>query len=117
MIEAIEPTHIQPFLRDIFINKYPEVVSLHSLDAGNLSLTLGFTQLRLRKGESLPRSRRIFHVSPGDSRHLDDITDLLIKFNYIQRATTSPTGHHLYELSLWSMDFFPDGLCLRSIPS
>ncbi len=47
-------THIQPFLRDIFINKYPEVVSLHSLDAGNLSLTLGFTQLRLRKGESLP---------------------------------------------------------------
>jgi len=92
-------THIQPFLRDIFINKYPEVVSLHSLDAGNLSLTLGFTQLRLRKGESLPRSRRIFHVSPGDSRHLDDITDLLIKFNYIQRATTSPTGHHLYGMS------------------
>jgi len=93
------PAEIQPFLRDIFINKYPEVVSLHSLDAGNLSLTLGFTQLRLRKGESLPRSRRIFHVSPGDNRHLDDITDLLIKFNYIQRATTSPTGHHLYGMS------------------
>ena len=93
------PPHIRPFIKDIFLDKYPNTVSLHSLDAGNLSLTLGFTQLRLRKGESLPRSRRIFHISPQDSRHLDDITDLLIKFNYIQRATTSPTGHHLYGMS------------------
>ena len=27
---------IRPFIEDIFINKYPEVVALHSLDAGNL---------------------------------------------------------------------------------
>ena len=81
------------------MDKYPQVVSLHSLDAGNLSLTLGFTQLRLRKGEVLPRSRRIFHVSPGDQRHMDDITDLLVKFGYICRSPTSPTGHHLYGMS------------------
>ena len=36
-----------PFIKDIFIDKYPEVVALHSLDAGNLSLKLGSTQLRL----------------------------------------------------------------------
>ena len=53
---------IQPFVKEIFIDKYPHVVSLHSLDAGNLSLTLGYTQLRLREGETLPRSRRI-HIS------------------------------------------------------
>ena len=71
---------IRPFIKDIFVDKYPEVVSLHSLDAGNLSLTLGYTQLRLREGETLPRSRRIFHISPNDTRHLDDICELLIKF-------------------------------------
>jgi len=69
---------IRPFIKDIFIEKYPGVVALHSLDAGNLSLTLGFTQLRLREGEVLPRSKRIFHISPSDQRHLDDICDLLI---------------------------------------
>ncbi len=31
---------IRPYIKSIFIDKYPQVVSLHSLDAGNLSLTL-----------------------------------------------------------------------------
>jgi len=93
------PIHLQPFIKNIFIDKYPGIVSLHSLDAGNLSLTLGFTQLRLRQGEKLPRSRRIFHVSPTESRHLDDITDLLCKFGYIMRSPSTPNGTHLYGMS------------------
>ena len=93
------PPHLRPFVKDIFITKYPGIVSLHSLDAGNLSLTLGYTQLRLRKGEVLPRSRRIFHVSPTDQRHLDDITDLLCKFGYIMRSPSTPNGLHLYGMS------------------
>ena len=60
---------IRPFIVDIFVKKFPSVVSLHSLDAGDLSRTLGFTQLRLRKGESLPRSKRIFHISPVPYSH------------------------------------------------
>ena len=60
---------IRPFIKDIFIDKYPNVVALHALDAGNLSLTLGFTQLRLREGEILPRARRIFHISTSEQRH------------------------------------------------
>ena len=92
---------VRPFIKDIFIDKYPTVVALHSLDAGNLSLTLGFTQLRLREGEMLPRSKRIFHISPGDQRHLDDICDLLIKFGYIMRSPMSPNGCHLYGMSAY----------------
>ena len=95
------PTHIQPYIKDIFVDKYPEVVSLHGLDAGNLSLTLGYTQLRLRKGEVLPRAKRIFHVSPSDARHLDDIINLLIKFGFVMRSPPSPTGHHLYGMSAY----------------
>jgi len=92
---------IQPYIKEIFLNKYPQVVALHSLDAGNLSLTLGFTQLRLREGELLPRSKRIFHVSPSDQRHLDDICEFLIKYGYIMRAPISPNGCHLYGMSAY----------------
>ncbi|RPH84521.1 MAG: RNA-directed DNA polymerase, partial [Planctomycetaceae bacterium] len=101
--EAIRLGDYPPLIRDhierIFIEKYPTVVSLHSLDAGNLSLTLGYTQLRLREGETLPRSKRIFHVSPSERRHMDDICDLLIKFGYITRSPIQPSGHHLYGMS------------------
>ena len=92
---------VRPFIKDIFINKFPHVVSLHSLDAGNLSLTLGYTQLRLREGETLPRSRRIFHISPSDTRHLDDICDLLIKFGFIRKSNLTPNGCHLYGMSAY----------------
>ena len=64
---------IRPYIKDLFIDKYPEVVALHAIDAGDLSLTLGLTQLRLHPGEVLPRCKRIFHMSPPDTRHLDDI--------------------------------------------
>ncbi len=36
---------IRPFIKEIFIDKYPEVVALHAIDAGDLSLTLGLTQI------------------------------------------------------------------------
>ena len=92
---------IKNHIEEIFIKKYPGAVSLHALDAGNFSLTLGYTQLRLREGETLPRAKRIFHISPSDQRHLDDICDFLIKFGYIKRAPVSPTGHHLYGVSAY----------------
>ena len=34
---------VHPSIKDIFIEKYPDVVTLHTLTAGKLSLTLGFT--------------------------------------------------------------------------
>ena len=47
--------HLRPFLKNIFLEKYPNTVALHSLDAGNISKTLGYTALRLIPGETLPR--------------------------------------------------------------
>jgi hypothetical protein len=93
------PPEIRPYIKRIFIDKYPESVSLHSLDAGDLSKTLGYTSLRLREGETLPRAKRIFHVSPAEQRHMDDILELLLKFRYIMRAPVTPSGHHLYGMS------------------
>ena len=72
---------------------------MHSLDAGDLSLTLGFTQLKLREGETLPRSKRIFHISPPDARHLEDICEFLIKFGYLIKSPVDPNGLHLYGMA------------------
>jgi hypothetical protein len=44
---------LRPYIEDIFLKKYPQVVSLHPLDAGDISKTLGYTTLR--SGETLPR--------------------------------------------------------------
>jgi len=90
---------IRPFLKNIFIDKYPEVVSLHSMDAGDLSKTLGFTQLRLKPGESLPRAKRLYHICPADKRHLADICDVLISMNCITRTPKDQSGGHLYGLA------------------
>lgn len=90
---------VKDFVHDIFIKKYPQVVSLHALDAGNLSRTLGYVQLRLREGEVLPRARRIFHISPVEQRHLDDVCQFLEKFGYITKAPITPSGCHLYGMS------------------
>ena len=69
--EAIQlenfPPEVRKYIKRIFLERYPNCVSLHSLDAGDLSLTLGFTQLKLKEGETLPRSKRIFHISPPDA--------------------------------------------------
>ena len=90
---------IRPFIKEIFIDKYPEVVALHAIDAGDLSLTLGLTQIRLRPGEVLPRCKRIFHMSPTDTRHLSDICDLLIKFGYLIKTPMEASNTHLYGMA------------------
>ena len=48
-LNLFEP-EVRPYLKSIFLEKYRSVVSLHSLDAGDVSKTLGFTALRLIPG-------------------------------------------------------------------
>jgi hypothetical protein len=71
-LNLFEP-EVRPYLKRIFLEKYRSVVSLHSLDAGNVSKTLGFTALRLIPGEKLPRHKRIYQLSPQDVRYLEEL--------------------------------------------
>jgi hypothetical protein len=90
---------IRPFIKDWFINKYPEVVALHAIDAGDLSLTLGLMQIRLKPGEVLPRCKCIFHMTPADNRHINNIFNLLIIFGYLIKAPIWPDRNHLYSMA------------------
>ena len=99
-LEIFDP-EIRPYLEEIFINQYPEVVSLHSLDAGDVSKTLGFTSLRLIPGETLPRHKRIYQLSPQDSRYMEELLEQFIRFNYVRRAPIESTDIHLYGMSTY----------------
>jgi hypothetical protein len=92
---------IRPYIRKIFLEKYPNVVALHSLDSGDVSKTLGYTTLRLIPGETLPRHRRIFHLSPSDSRYLEELLEQFIRFNFVRRAPVDSTNIHLYGMSTY----------------
>ncbi len=59
-LDLFEP-EVQPYLRDLFFDKFRDLVSLHPMDAGDISKTLGFLSLRLIPGEVLPRHKQIFH--------------------------------------------------------
>jgi hypothetical protein len=105
--EAIDldsfPAEVRGFVKNVFLEKYPHVVSLHALDAGDLSKTLGFTHLRLRSGEILPRSKRLFQISPSDTRHLADICEALCQLEYIRKAPwTRQAAIYMAWQPIWS---------------
>ncbi len=92
---------IRPYIKKIFLEKYPQVIALHSLDSGDVSKTLGYTTLRLIPGENLPRHRRIYQLSPQDSRYLEELLEQFIRFNFVRRAPVDSTNIHLYGMSTY----------------
>ena len=94
-------TEIRPYIKKIFLDKFPQVIALHSLDSGDVSKTLGYTTLRLIPGESLPRHHRIYHLSPQDSRYLEELLEQFIRFNFVRRAPVDSTNIHLYGMSTY----------------
>ena len=80
------PAEIRPYLKDIFIDKYSDTVSCHSLDIGNLSYYLGYYTLKLKKGAKLPKYSKIYYLSPSDSKHMRDILTFLEGQDIISKA-------------------------------
>jgi hypothetical protein len=99
-LDCFEP-EIRPYIKNIFLDKYPNVIALHSLDSGDISKTLGYTTLRLIPGEYLPRHRRIYQLSPQDNRYLDELLEQFIRFNFVRRAPVDSTNIHLYGMSTY----------------
>ena len=71
------PEEIRKYLKDIFLDNYPDVVSCHNFDLGNLSYYLGYYTLKLKKGAKLPKYSKLYYLSAADSKHLKDILTFL----------------------------------------
>ena len=80
-----EPKDIQPYLRRIFIEKYPTVVGTHNLDTGPVRY-LGRIQLRTKPGMKLPKSTKVYAIHPSDQQHLDDILSFMEKYGFISEV-------------------------------
>ncbi len=84
--ENFDP-QIWPYVQDIFINKYPQVVSLHSLDRGNISQTVGFYTIKLRNNVTLPKFKKIYYENSANSTLLKEVLEFLCKTNVISKAS------------------------------
>ena len=91
------PKDIQPYITDIFLHSYPDVVALHSMHKGNLSSTLGRYELKLKPGAKLPNHKSTYYLAPAESEHLKQILSHMIAENTIMRAPT--TGDNLHNFA------------------
>ena len=93
-LKSFERSH-QPYIKSIFIEKYPEIVSLHQFDIGDLSHSLGLYNIQLKEGETLPHFRKVYFLSQEMRMHMRDILDTLIKYDIIERSSSDDDGRHL----------------------
>ena len=85
----------QPYIKDIFIDKYPSVVSLHTYDIGSLSDSLGLYHIQLKPGETLPKFRKVYYLAQEEREHMRSILEFLEKYNIIERVPADDYGHDL----------------------
>ena len=85
-LDNYEEIH-QKYLKDIFIDTFPTVVSQHNYDVGNLSETLGYYKIQLKENSPLPPFKKMYYLAPNERQQLRDILDYLLKYNIIERAT------------------------------
>ena len=78
---------VWPFVQDIFLKKYPDIISRHALDHGSLSTTLGFYVIRTKDNITLPRYRKLYYLDPEASSQMRDTLEFLCRTKVISKAT------------------------------
>ena len=78
------PPHIQPYIKDIYLDKYRNIVSRSEFDVGDLSATLGQYTIELLPGQTLPAFKRMYYLGDEDRQHLVDIVQFLEKYGIIE---------------------------------
>ena len=77
---------IWPFIKDIFLDTYPNVISKHPLDRGKISETCGFYTIRLKDNVELPKMKKIYYENAFNSKMLKEVLEFLCKVKVISKA-------------------------------
>ena len=93
-LQDFENIH-RPYIKNIFIDKYPSVISLHSFDIGSLSDSLGLYRIQLKPGETLPRFRKVYYLAQEQRQHMRTILDFLLKYDIIAKAKADDNGQDM----------------------
>ena len=86
--EEYEPI-VWPYIDKIFLKKYPEVISRHSLDRGRISDTLGYYNIVLKPHTTLPKFKKLYYLDPKSASQMRDILEFLVKTKVIAKAPCS----------------------------
>jgi hypothetical protein len=92
------PKLVQPYVKRLFLEKYPDLWSCHAYEVGALSKTLGHCTLQLKKDVSLPPFKKLYFVQDEQRQHLADVLSFLVKNNIIEKANQ----HTQSEYNLWA---------------
>ena len=79
---------IRPYLKKIFLEDHPNVISKHAYDLGKISKYLGFYKLKLKEGAQLPTHQKLYYLSNEETLHLKDILRFLEGYGIISRVPT-----------------------------
>ncbi len=60
----------QKYIKDIFVDTFPTVVSQHNYDVGLLSDTLGYYKIQLKDNTPLPPFKRMYYLAPSQKQQM-----------------------------------------------
>ena len=84
-LEDFDP-QVAPYIKKIFLDKYPALLATDTLDKGNLSQTLGKYTIQLNSSENLPKQRKIYYLGKMESQHLRDILEFHLRAQIIKKV-------------------------------
>lgn len=80
------PEDIKVYVKDLFIDKYPELIATSTLQKGSMSDTLGKYSIRLKENVSLPKHKKVYYLAPLETQQLQAILEFLIQDGTIEKA-------------------------------
>ena len=86
------PPIIRPYIENLFIKKFPKLISTDSYDVGDVSKYLGCYKIRLKPGCSLPSHQKLYFCTGELRTQLSTILDFLVK-----RKIIAPEPHQSSE--------------------
>ena len=92
-LDQYEP-HVRKYVKSIFLEQFPNLISTSSLQRGNMSETLGKYKIRLKDNVTLPKHKKVYYLSPLETRQLQAILEYLINNGTISKAKNSGDLYH-----------------------
>jgi hypothetical protein len=89
MLEKDFKPEVWPYVKDIFLKNYPNVISRHSLDRGQISDTLGFFEIHLKPNISLPLYSKMYPSNPLKWTQMRTCLNFLEREGVVSKAKLS----------------------------
>ena len=77
----------QPYINNIFLESYPDVISLNALDLGDISKTIGSYTIRVKSGQRIPKYKKTYFSASNE--YFKSLLDFMEKKGIIVRAPST----------------------------